>query len=349
MTESKHNKNTADACPAFWGDRLPDKNPPQPSTLKEIRTHGTKSFPCAIYQTRSKGKGTLVKHHWHDEAEILYFSGGAFRLEINMEPFPIHSECFYFINPGELHSIITETNESCVEDAVVFSPGILSFDSYDTAQIRLIQPIQNGRIRFPRCILPSHPAFVPIRQAFLEILHSFTAQIHTSAEPAALSSQDLSRHFTDLSLTDGAVTEDLTSQLYIKSALLRILAVLSGHQLFIPTEKKHDKRVEDIKASLAYIKEHYKEKLYISDLAGQLNLNEQYFCRFFKKAIGCPPMKYVNEYRIKQARRLLEETDLPVMEICLECGYNNLGNFLQEFRKQTGVTPLQYRKLSFRT
>ena len=42
----------------------------QPSILKEIRTHGTDSFPCAIYRTHSAGKGTLVKHHWHDEDSL---------------------------------------------------------------------------------------------------------------------------------------------------------------------------------------------------------------------------------------------------------------------------------------
>ena len=41
-----------------------------------------------------------------------------------MEQFPIHSECLYFINPGELHSIITESAGS-YEDAVVFSPDDL--------------------------------------------------------------------------------------------------------------------------------------------------------------------------------------------------------------------------------
>ncbi len=60
-------------------------------------------------------------------------------------------------------------------------------------------------------------------------------------------------------------------------------------------------------------------------------MNEQYFCRLFKKAIGYSPIEYVNEYRIKQAKRLLEETSLQVTEVCLECGFNNLGNFLQEF------------------
>ncbi len=300
----------------------------QSSILKEIRPHGTKSFPCAIYRTHSVGKGTLVKHHWHNEAEILYFSGGNFRLEINMESFSIQSECFYFINPGELHSIITETSESHWEDAVVFSPDILSFDSYDEAQIHLIKPIQNGILLFPRHLTPNHPAFTPIRSAFMDILHAF-GQMTSENSPAR---------------DNAFVTDDLTSQLYIKSSLLYILATLSDHRLFTPTEKNLDKRVESIKTALAYIKDNYKEKIYITDLAKQVNLNEQYFCRLFKKAIGCTPIEYVNEYRIKQTRRLLEETDLSVTEICLECGYNNLGNFLREFRKYTKTTPLQYRK-----
>ncbi len=138
----------------------------QPIVLKEICSHGTKSLPCAVYRTHSVGKGVLVKHHWHDEIEILYFSEGGFRLEINMESFEIQSECFYFINPGELHGIISETVERHWEDAVVFSPGILGFDFRDEAQISLMKPIQNGKLLFPRRITPQHPAFLSLRQSF---------------------------------------------------------------------------------------------------------------------------------------------------------------------------------------
>lgn len=298
----------------------------QSSVFKEIRTHGTPSFPCAVYRTHSVGKGTLVKHHWHDEVEILYFSNGEFRLEINMESFLIRSECFYFINPGELHGIITETARNHWEDAVVFSPGILSFDSPDEAQIHLIKPIQNGKLLFPRCITPLHPAFLPLKNAFADIMHAFG--------PIA---ED---YVSDSSL----ITDDLTSQLYIKSSLIYMLATLSAHRLFTSAEKNFDKRVESIKTALTFIKDHYRDRIYLSDLAGQVNLNEQYFCRLFKKAIGCSPVTYINEYRIKQAKRLLEKTDLSVTDVCLECGYNNLGNFLKEFRKYTDTTPLQYRK-----
>ena len=300
----------------------------QPSILKEIRPHGTKSFPCAIYRTHSVGKGTLVKHHWHEEVEILYFSGGKFRLEVNMESFPLPSECFCFINPGELHSIITETSDSHFEDAVVFSLGILSFDSYDEAQIHLLRPIQNGKLLFPRFLTPQHPAFVPVRNAFTDIMHSF------GQSPA------------EGSFDSQLVTDNFTSQLYIKASLLYILATLSSHRLFTPTEKDLDKRVESIKTALTYISDNYQKKIYISDLARLVNLNGQYFCRLFKKAIGRSPMAYINEYRIRQAKRLLENTDIAVTEVCLECGFNNLGNFMHEFRRATGTTPLQYRKKS---
>ena len=306
---------------------LPLTQQTQMPSLKEPGPHGTKEFPCAVYQTCAAQKGMLVKHHWHDEAEILYFSGGDFRLEINMEPCPISPDCLYFINPGELHSIWAEKPCSLGEKAVVFDIGILNFDAYDPAQMQLLKPLHNRTLLFPRCLTPDHAAFLPVRDAFLDILHAFERQ---STEADAPESR--------------AGTKELARQLLIKSSLLRIFALLCSHQLFTPVEKDHDKRVERIKATLTFIKENYREKIYIRDLAGVVNMNEQYFCRFFKKALGRSPMEYVSEYRIKQSLHLLEETDLPVMDICLECGYNNLGNFLREFKKQTGTTPLQYRR-----
>ena len=65
---------------------------PQSPELKEASPHGTQSFPCAFYQTQMSGHGFMVKHHWHKEAEILYFPGGNFRMEINMEAFDIRSD-----------------------------------------------------------------------------------------------------------------------------------------------------------------------------------------------------------------------------------------------------------------
>ena len=300
-------------------------------TLKEIRPHGSKTFPCAVYRTQFTGKDSFVKHHWHDEIEILYFFGGDFRLEINMEQFLVQSECLYFINSGELHSIVTEKSGSLGEYAIVFNPSVLNLEPSDAVQMQLIHPIQNGKLLFPRVLMPEHPAFLSIRDTFIDIIDFMKnppVKENVQIEGAKL---------------DGDQIDDLTSQLYIRASILRMLSVLFGYQMLIPIEKNNNKRVEEIKAVLTYIKEHYKEKIYIRDLAGLINMNEQYFCRFFKKAIGRSPIEYINEYRIRQSVHLLADTDLSVTEICLECGYNNIGNFLKEFRRHTQTTPLKYR------
>ena len=44
--------------------------------LKEASQHGSSSFPCAFYQLQATGHGVLVKHHWHEEIEMLYFPEG---------------------------------------------------------------------------------------------------------------------------------------------------------------------------------------------------------------------------------------------------------------------------------
>ena len=56
----------------------------QAPDLKETNPHGTQAFPCAFYQTQMCGHGFMAKHHWHKEAEILYFPDGDFRMEIYM-------------------------------------------------------------------------------------------------------------------------------------------------------------------------------------------------------------------------------------------------------------------------
>ena len=125
---------------------------------------------------------------------------------------------------------------------------------------------------------------------------------------------------------------------------MEIFAILTTGKLFSQTEASDNHQVETIKKAITYIREHYQEKIYIRDLASLVGLNEQYFCRFFRKALGLSPIEYLNEYRIRQAKHLLKDSDLPVTEVCLDCGYNNMGNFLREFRRYTSTTPLQYRK-----
>lgn len=291
-------------------------NSSSPLNLREDRRHGTDSFPCGYYETAPGIDSFTVALHWHEEPEIIYFGNGHFMVEVNMERYQIDSECFFFVRSGELHRIICK--EPCQESAVVFSPYLLSFVTNDAAQSHIISPLTKKTLLLPRCVTPEHPAFSELLNEYRKL---------TSC----------------LRVEEFFVPPALHEQLFIKAALLGMLGLLSRHHLLQTAKESGNENIESIKKVLSYIHEHYSEKIFIKDLARLLNLNEQYFCRFFKKAVGQSPISYLNSYRIRRATDLLTETELPVTDVCLECGFNNFGNFLREFRSQTGTTPLQYR------
>ena len=108
-----------------------------PSSLKEARQHGSFSFPCAFYQavpeTNPPGFPFTVKHHWHEPVEIIYLEQDSYQVDINMTLTHLKSPCFCFINSGELHAL-TSDSEQYQEQAVVFSPDLLTFAAPDPAQ-----------------------------------------------------------------------------------------------------------------------------------------------------------------------------------------------------------------------
>jgi AraC family transcriptional regulator len=79
-------------------------------------------------------------------------------------------------------------------------------------------------------------------------------------------------------------------------------------------------------------------------LAARAGLSKFYFNRLFKNATGVTPLHYQTNLRMDAARRLLRETKKSALEIALEVGYANPSHFAQVFRKETGLSPSDYRQ-----
>ena len=79
-------------------------------------------------------------------------------------------------------------------------------------------------------------------------------------------------------------------------------------------------------------------------MAAVLQMNPQYFCRYFKKATGKTPTEYINEVRVEKAAEYLYRTDRKIIDIALECGYDNIGYFIKRFKEEKGMLPSEYRK-----
>lgn len=300
---------------------------------REAKNHGSEQFPLAYYQvdgSKAAGDSTILfPHHWHEETEILYFRKGRYHLEVNMETYDLENECFCFINSGELHFLKTEGE--FWEGAVVFSPKMLLFADEDLSQEQYLRPLREGDLSLPRVLRKGEPGFSEVRHSFSEIMRRFSGkgavcQRNGQAAPCPGPAQ----------------------QLGIKGALLQILAELGSQGTLTTEPALLDHRVEMVKKAILYMREHYREKLYVRQIAIEVGMNEQYFCRFFKRAVGKSPMNYVSGLRIREAARLLRESSRSVTEISFESGFNNLGNFMKTFREEFGCTPLQYRKTADR-
>lgn len=70
----------------------------------------------------------------------------------------------------------------------------------------------------------------------------------------------------------------------------------------------------------------------------------EHVCRMSRKHLGMSPTEYVNRIRMEHAAMHLGSSDLPIMDIALECGIENLSHFYKLFRESYGNTPNQYRK-----
>lgn len=95
---------------------------------------------------------------------------------------------------------------------------------------------------------------------------------------------------------------------------------------------------------LYYIQHNYQMPLKLETLAPLFGYNSSYLGKIFTQKIGYSFNTYLDEVRVKEALALLSDTNLKVYEIAAQVGYKNVDYFHQKFKKQTGMTPAEFRK-----
>ncbi len=99
-----------------------------------------------------------------------------------------------------------------------------------------------------------------------------------------------------------------------------------------------------VRQAMAYIHQHYAEPISRADLAQHVALSEDYLTDCFRKELGVTPITYINRYRVNQAKILLTETYKSVTEIALDVGFSDSSYFSRVFRRETGMSPTDYRQ-----
>lgn len=148
----------------------------------------------------------------------------------------------------------------------------------------------------------------------------------------ALAEEDMIR------LSHGVATVLQKGLFTVEETLERMTAVL---------ERKRRSCSETHRAvlrALAYIHEHYAEAISRNDVAAHVGLSERHLTRCFRQEIGLTPTEYLNRYRVKRAKTLLEAGDKSVTEVAMEVGFSTSGYFTRVFRREMGLSPRAYQR-----
>lgn len=281
----------------------------------EKKQHGTPEFPAEYHYLDLNHPRYNMPFHWHKEWEIIYVRQGNFPVYADGVLYTAAPGEVLLIRDGMLHG---GTPADCIYECFLFDlHGLFRNQELVKKYLRPIYRMQLlPKIRYTEADAPEILAV--IRDLLLP--YQQQNQPETTDLHELITYSCLSRLFTVI-LRDGYYTASEADSL--------------------PQSRKTDQ----IKSVLEYIETNFAAPITLETLAAEAGMNPRYFCRYFHSITHQTPMDYVNSYRIEQASHLLHDTDLPVTDIGLECGYNDSSYFVKVFRKYRGLTPSRYRKL----
>ena len=143
------------------------------------------------------------------------------------------------------------------------------------------------------------------------------------------------RLYQHYKVKDAGYVSKCLSLLYQIYATLQATAISS----YLSTESRQ--KTEEARA---YILDHYaEESLSVGALARQAQISETHFRTLFQSAYGATPVAFILATRLSHAKDLMRYSDLTLEEIALQSGFSSLSYFCKVFKKQTALTPKQFR------
>lgn len=247
--------------------------------------------------------------HVHDFFEILYLFSGERCFFINDRIFKMTPGDLIIINPNVLHKAISDQSPDCEGILLYFQEGFLA---------------------------PNRP----VRESLTQLFATETISINLPLNDRSL--------IEDLFLK--MLQEDRTRkegyQLALQGFLLQLLVLLDRHaKTGSASAFKHPSPIHEKISEIAqFINQNYHEALSLTSLANRFYISPSYLSKVFKETTNFTLVEYINNVRIKEAKRLLLESRKKVVEIAAEVGFGSVTHFGRVFKEITGNSPLFYRK-----
>jgi AraC-like DNA-binding protein len=143
-------------------------------------------------------------------------------------------------------------------------------------------------------------------------------------------------------IVEDHASKDLFVDMMLKELLIRALRVESRNQLVQHARQEQDNnRIAHV---IHHIRKNIREKLTIKELSSKAYMSESNFYKVFKNEMGCSPVDFINDERIRIASSLLQDPHSQVNQVSIECGFNSLSYFNRVFKKKHQLSPKAYQE-----
>lgn len=281
----------------------------------ETTKHGSFSFPLAMYHSvMSKNVLGYTPWHWHSEIQFCLITRGSIRFFVNEKQYLLRPGEGVFINSGYLHMARPENDPDSAYICLDADPKLLASFPGSALETRYVAPFLGDPAMEDRPLSPG----VPWQREILDRVSR--AYLIFEERPFGC----------ELRLT----------------VLLQEIWLLLLENRSQGTAVSHSRRQEHavVQGILSYISRNFSQRVTLADISRAVSLSGSECCRVFKKVTGDTIFSCLKSYRLARSMELLRGTQLSVSQIAYDAGFCSTSYFIEVFRAQKGITPLQYRK-----
>lgn len=259
------------------------------------------------------GNRPFVKHS-HTRFEITVVNSGSGEYTTENAVYPMLPGDVFVFSSNEVHCITSCGSEGLNITNLHFEPRYLSHEN-------LLEP----------------------NNSFMNVCFSHSPEFENRIPAAKSEVIRLNHHM----IKEEFMNDDDLCPVSIKSYLNLILIDLLRNQHYrSQSVPDHKNCAFNMLLVYDYIEQHLCEEITLNALANLVHLSPNYFSHLFKQFNSISLWEYITAKRIEKAIRLIcsKENNLTVMDIALQCGFNNTVNFNKAFKKHKGITPSELRK-----
>lgn len=248
--------------------------------------------------------------HWHPDLEFIIVLDGAMEYFVSGETVLIEKGNGIFVNSKRLHYGFSTDNVDCSFIVVAIHPSLLGESTL-------------------------------VGKAYLEEKFGSDTEDYILLTPQSPWNNEI---LLSVKQIYNEMNNNSFNPLHLLSLAMSLCACIGDHIQEVSGHQNENQLLMAVRKMTGFIHHHYEHKITLDDIAAAGSICRSRSCELFNRFIGQSPNTYLVRYRIQKSSEMLLATNRSISEIALVCGFQSPSYFSYVFRKETGLTPQDYRK-----